>query len=64
MQLNLCFERRRPATMTEAAAKQQLLNDIEKLDQHSGRDLINILRCCIDPSRRFADKPAMRPNKD
>jgi hypothetical protein len=43
--------------MTEAAAKQQLLNDIEKLDQHSGHDLIDILRCCIDPSRRLADKP-------
>ena len=49
--------------MTEAAAKQQLLNDIEKLDQHSGSNLIDTLRCCIDPSRRFADKPAVRRNK-
>jgi hypothetical protein len=50
--------------MTEAAAKQQLLNDIEKLGQHSGRDLIDVLRCCIDPSCGFADKSAARGNKD
>jgi hypothetical protein len=47
--------------MTKAAAKQQLLNDIEKLDQHNDHDLINILRCCIDP-RRVADRPAVRQN--
>ena len=35
--------------MTETAAKQQLLNDIEKLDEHNDHNLINILRCCIDP---------------
>jgi hypothetical protein len=46
--------------MTEAAAKQQLLNDIEKLDQHNDHNLINILRCCIDPLRRIADKHAVR----
>jgi hypothetical protein len=34
--------------MIETTAKQQLLNDIEKLDQHSDHELINILRCCID----------------
>jgi hypothetical protein len=48
--------------MTEEAAKQQLLNDIEKLDQQNDHDLINILRCCIDPRRRIADEPAVRQN--
>jgi hypothetical protein len=48
--------------MTEEAAKRQLLNDIEKLDQHTEHNLINILRCCIDPRRRIADEPAVRPN--
>jgi hypothetical protein len=50
--------------MIETTAKQQLLNDIEKLDQHSDHELINILRCCIDPRRRIADKPAVHQNKD
>ena len=50
--------------MIETTAKQQLLNDIEKLDKHSDHELINILRCCIDPLRRIADKPAVHQNKD
>jgi hypothetical protein len=50
--------------MIETAAKQQLLNDIEKLDQHSDHELINILRCCIDPRRRISDKPAARQNQE
>jgi hypothetical protein len=46
--------------MTEEAAKRQLLKDIEKLDQHNEHNLINILRCCIDPGRRIAEEPAAR----
>jgi hypothetical protein len=44
--------------MTEAAAKQQLLNDIEKLDQHKDHNLINILRCCIDPRHAIRNERA------
>jgi hypothetical protein len=50
--------------MIDASAKQQLLNDIEKLDQHSDHDLIDILRYCIDPCRWIAEKPAVSKNKD
>jgi hypothetical protein len=48
--------------MTEEAAKRQLLKDIEKLDQHNEHNLINILRCCIDPRRRISDEAAVRRN--
>jgi hypothetical protein len=48
--------------MTEAAAKQQLLNDIKKLHRHNDNNLINILRCCIDPRHGLADRPTARQN--
>ena len=64
VELNLSRARRRTTPMIETTAKQQLLNDIEKLDQHSDHALINILRCCIDPRRQIAVKPAVHQNKD
>lgn len=35
--------------MIDAVAKQQLMNDIEKLGQHNGHDPIDILRSRTEP---------------
>ena len=63
VELNPSRARKRTTPMIETAAKQQLLNDIEKLDQHSVHEPINIIRCCIDPRRWITDKPAEHKKK-